>query len=91
MAKKRVVVGSLVKVKQEQKEKGFPNYIQIKEDITLKKGEYLRAESKVFQIASLEKAMAEGKLSKEVGDTIRARLDKTPDWVIADIIILRDA
>jgi hypothetical protein len=87
--KKRVVVGSLCKVKQEDKDKGMPNYIQVKDDINLKKGEYIRAESKGFQLENLEKAVAAGKLSEEIAGQIRERIEKIPDWVIAELIILR--
>lgn len=87
--KKRIIVGSLYKVKPEDKEKGFPNYITIKEDITLKKGEFVRAESKAFQLESLEKAITNKKLSEEIGGEIRARLEKMPDFVIAELVVLR--
>lgn len=90
MAKKRIVVGSLVKVKPEDRAKGFPNYVKIKDNITLKSGEFLRAESKAFQLENLDKAMKEGKLSEEVGTTIRTRIEKMPDWVLAELIVLRE-
>jgi hypothetical protein len=87
--KKRLVIGSLCKVKPEDKEKGMPNYIQIRDDISLKKGEFLRAESKAFQLENLEKAITSGKLSEEIGGQIRERIEKIPDWVIAELIVLR--
>lgn len=89
--KKRIVVGSLNKPKPEQIEAGMPNYISIKEDVTLKKGEFLRAESKKFQLANLADAMKKGKISEEVGTSMRDRIEKIPEWVIADIVLLRDA
>ena len=87
--KKRVVIGSLCMPKAEQKDKGFPNYIQIKDTVTFQKGEYIRAESKAFQIKSLEQAVQDGKLSSEMGEDIKKRIEKIPDWVIAELIVLR--
>lgn len=87
--KKRVVVGSLCKPREEDSSKGYPNYIQIKDDVTFKKGDFIRAESKKFQLTSLEKAVADGKLSPELGEDIKKRIEKIPDWVIAELIVLR--
>ena len=91
MAKKRIVIGSLCKETDEKREKGYPNYIKIRDDINLKKGEFIRAESKAFQLQSLEGAVAAGKLSGDVVDKIKERIEKIPDWVIAELIVLRDS
>lgn len=90
MAKKRVVIGSLCSATEEDKAKGFPNYIKIRDDVTLKKGDFIRAESKAFQTKSLENAVKDGKLSEEVSVSIKQRIEKIPEWVIAELVVLRE-
>ena len=55
---KRIQIGSILKGKD-----GKGDYIQIKEDVTLKKGDFLNLESQASKIASLQAAIANGKLS----------------------------
>lgn len=73
---KRIQVGAIYKGKEN---KG--DYIKIEEDITLKKGEFLNLESKASQIASLTKAIEEGKLSPEVGEKMLANAEKMPEFI----------
>lgn len=73
---KRIQVGTVMKGKE-----GKGDYIKVEEDITLKKGEFLNLESKASQIASLTKAIEEGKLSQEVGEKMLANAEKIPDFV----------
>lgn len=87
--KKRIVVGSLIQASAEDKAKGLPNYIKIKADITLTAGECIRAESKKFQLESLEKAVTDKKLDPEYGESVKERINKMPDWVIAELIVSR--
>lgn len=76
MAKKRLDVGAVLKGKE-----GKPDYIKIDNDITLTKGMFLNLENKAQAIASLESAIADGKLSQEVGDKARERIEKNhPDF-----------
>lgn len=76
MAKKRKVIGSVVKGKD-----GKPDYIKISQDVTLKAGQFVNLESKKSQLESVEKAEAEGKLSAEVAAKVRAAVEKIPDFV----------
>lgn len=83
MAKsKRSVVGSVCK----SKDSGKPDYIKVRDDMTLRKGQILRLESKKYQLDSLQNAVSSGKLSGELGDKIRERIEKIPDWVRFEIV-----
>lgn len=83
---KRTVVGSIIKSKDPAK----PNYIKFNlrdgGTLTVKDGDTLSAETKKYQLASAEAAAAEGKITDEVVEKIRARLDKQPDFVIAELV-----
>lgn len=88
---RRKVIGSVVKPRMD--ENGKPSgtdYIKIKDDVVLKKGQTLRLESKAMQEASLKSAVANGKISIELGKTIQDRLDKIPEFVRFEIIALED-
>ena len=83
MAKtKRSVGGSVCK----SKESGKPDYIKIREDLSLKKGQVLRLESKKFQLESLQGAVSSGKLSSDLGEKIKERIEKIPEWVRFEIV-----
>lgn len=81
--RKRTIVGQICKNKDPNK----ANYIQFSKDVNLKAGDYLQAESKSFQLKSLAQAMSDGKISEEIGTEIRERVEKIPDWVIAQLIL----
>ncbi|NDD84120.1 hypothetical protein EBZ38_07580 [bacterium] len=81
---RRKVIGSVCK----SKDAGKPDYIKIREDVVLKKNQSLRLESKKFQMESLEGATAQGKVSAELSEKIRDRIDKIPDWVRFEIVAL---
>lgn len=84
MAKwKRTVVGSLIKSQDASK----PNYIKIRNDLVLKAGQYVNAESKQFQLKSLESAVASGKIKGESAQKARERIEKIPDFVIAELVV----
>lgn len=77
MAKvKYVEIGSVIKGQD-----GKPDYIKIKEDVSLKAGSFLNLESKASRLAGLEKSVADGKLSEEMAEKIRVNVEKTPEWV----------
>lgn len=83
MAKsKRSVVGSVCK----SKDSGKPDYIKVRDDLSLRKGQILRLESKKYQLESLQGAVSAGKLSSELGEKIRERIEKIPDWVRFEIV-----
>ena len=84
----RKSVGSLYKSKDPTK----PNYIKInsKDPITLQPGQIIRAESQKFQLSSLEDAISQGKLSGEIAEKIRDRVNKIPEFVIAELVILEE-
>jgi hypothetical protein len=78
--KKRNVVGSVLKSKD-----GGPDYIKMKD------GKVYRLESKKAQLESLEGAVSAGKLSEEVAEKVRERINKLPEFVRFEIIELVDA
>lgn len=80
MASKRVKVGSLLRAKD-----GGGVYFKANADFDLKKGETLNVATKKEQIASLEKAVAEGKLNPEKAAEIRAIVEQIPDFVFAEV------
>ncbi len=84
MAFKRTL-GSVVKGRD-----GKPDYIKIKDDVVLKKGQILNLESVKNQLESLQKAVAAGKLSAENGEKIKERISKVPDWVRFEITMYED-
>lgn len=81
---KRTVVGSVVK----SKEAGQADYIKINTDITLKKGETLRLESKKDQLARIDTLESSGKFDAEFANTLRERANKIPDFVRFEIVKL---
>lgn len=80
---KRKVVGSVVKGKE-----GKPPYIKIREAISLNAGDFLRLESKKTQLDALEAAAASGKLTGDIVESIRERINKMPDFVLFDVVQL---
>ena len=76
MAKKRMQVGSVCKSKKD----GEPDYIKMRD------GKTYRLESKAYQLRSLEDAVSQGKLSGDVVEQIKDRMEKTPDWVRFEIV-----
>jgi hypothetical protein len=88
MAKlKREVVGSFLKAKEE----GKAPYIKIKNAVAFKEGDIIRVENKKFQMASLESAIQAGKLSGENAEKARERINKIPEFVLGELVVLRDA
>lgn len=79
MAKlKRNQIGSFCKSKDEDK----PPYIKMRD------GKFYRVESAKFQLRSLEKAVADGKLTEEIAKVVRERIEKIPEWVLGEVIEL---
>lgn len=82
MAKtKRQTIGSVYKGKD-----GRPDYIKVSRDVSLKKGTYLNLESKAAQLASIESALDEGRVSEETANKVRERLESIPDYVRFEIV-----
>ena len=80
MAKKRRnVVGSVLKSKD-----GGADYIKMRD------GKIYKLESKKQQLDSLSKAHSEGKLTGDIVESIRERIEKIPDFVRFEIIELVD-
>lgn len=87
MAKlKRKVIGSVCKSKDKEK----PAYIKIRDSVSLEKNQILRLESKKFQLESLEAAVASGKVTEDLGEVIKERLNKIPDWVMFEVVVLEN-
>lgn len=80
MASKRVKVGSLLKSKD-----GNGVYFKANADFDMKKGDTLNVATKKEQIASLEKAVAEGKLNPDKAAEIKAIVEAIPDFVFAEV------
>lgn len=93
MAKfKRIKVGSIIKGRQEEGEDGKPlvvdgkpvmkpDSIKIYGNHTFLDGQYLNLESKETQRKNAAKGEASGKLKGEVLASIKARIEKIPDFV----------
>lgn len=87
MAKlKREVVGSFLKAKDD----GKAPYIKFKNDITFTKGDMVRVENKKFQLTSLDAAVQAGKLSGEIAEKARERINDIPEFVLGELVILRE-
>lgn len=84
---KRVSVGSVYKPKNDE-ETGKPKdgsvpYIKMRES-----GKIFRLESAKFQLESLEKAVAAGRLSSDIADKVRERIEKIPSYVLFEMVEL---
>jgi hypothetical protein len=84
---KREVVGSFYKSKDDSK----PPYIKFRNAVTLKEGEIIRVENKKFQLQSLESAINAGKLNGEIAQKAKDRIEKIPEFVIAELVVLKSA
>lgn len=74
--KKRVQVGSVCKSKKE----GEPDYIKMRD------GKTYRLESASYQLKSLEDAVAQGKLSEDIAEKVRARIAQMPSFVRFELV-----
>jgi hypothetical protein len=90
MAKmKRLTVGSVIKSKDPAKSNYLKFNLGLKGgSMTVKDGQTLSVESKAYQLKSLEAAVQAGKLSEENAAKARARIEKIPDFVLGEIILL---
>ena len=70
------------------------NYIKIdlkgKDSVTLKHGQYIQVESKAYQLASLGRAVEAGRLTGEQADQASERINKMPDFVLGELILLTE-
>jgi hypothetical protein len=82
MAKYRTI-GTVNKSKDNPKE----TYIKVKEDVTLKAGQFV---SVINPRTLADKLESEGKVSAEIAAKIRERGEKTPDWVLFELQIKND-
>jgi hypothetical protein len=91
----RKVVGSVYKAK----EPGKPPYIKLRGDTAEElaralagadktKGLSLKLESKKNQLDSVNAAALAGKLSEEIAVKVRDRIEKIPDYVQFEIVLL---
>jgi hypothetical protein len=96
MAKyKRVTVGSICKAKEDNR----PDYFKVRGDtreqfaqallrMDPEKGGSLKLESRKYQLANLELAVKDGKLSGEVATKVKERIEKIPEYVRCEVILL---
>ena len=86
----RLVLGQVYKSKDASKS----DYIQIdknlKEPVVLKPGQYIQVESKAYKLASIQRALENGKLSEENANKARERAEKMPDFVRGELVLLSD-
>jgi hypothetical protein len=83
MAKfKRTVIGSVVKSKDPSK----GDYIKVTGSHVLSNGQFLNLESKATQLASLEAAIAAGKISGDNAAAAKERINKIPDFVRFQVV-----
>lgn len=83
--KTRRVVGSFYKSKEGDR----PPYLKLRDDVSFRKGDMVRVESKKFQLDSLDRAIAAGKLKEgEMVDQIRERINAIPDFVLGELVVL---
>lgn len=82
MATKRVVVGAVLKDKDNPKK----SYIKFNRDVTFKEGDCLSVESKEDQLESLESAIAQGKISADLGAKIKERINNIKPFVRFELI-----
>lgn len=88
MAKlRREKVGQVMKSKDNNK----PDYIKFEKDVSVKAGDIIRLETKKFQLESLASAVQAGKLSGEQAEKAKERIEKIPDFVRGELIVLREA
>ena len=84
---KREVVGSFLKAKDDNK----PPYLKFRSAITLKEGDIIRVENKKYQLQSLEGAINSGKINGEIAEKAKERINKIPEFVIAELVVLKNA
>lgn len=102
MAKQKIKIGSVQKTKDGRKTfvvsrfdlQNLKKFMDSKEAKDLlvstdpKAKKYFNMESKQDQIASLNKAVSEGKLTEDVGASKLEKLNKIPDYVLVDVSTL---
>lgn len=85
--RKRVVVASIVSRKDNS-----GDYFKVgKNDIHLKAGQILNLESKKTQLKNLEQAIAEGKVTGESATNNKARIERIPDFIKAEVSMIVDS
>lgn len=75
-------IGSVIKGKE-----GKSDYIKISQDVTLKAGQFVNLESIAYKKASIEKALAEGKMSEELATKALAAIEKIPSFVRFELVV----
>lgn len=89
-SKKKVNVGSIVKGKD-----GSSDYLKVRVDgkggsVTLTDGMTLSLQSPKEELAQAKKAFEAGKLTEEVYNSIKERIEKIPDYVRFSVFFLKD-
>lgn len=79
----RKVIGSVCKGRENK-----PPYIKIRDGISLKKDQIVRLESKKVQLESLEGAVSAGKISPDLGEKIKERIENIPEFVLFELVLL---
>jgi hypothetical protein len=86
---KRLTIGSVYRSKDPTKS----NYIQVRKDlkepIVLSAGDFIQVESKKFQLESLAAAVAAGRLSEEIATKARERIEKIPEYVLGELVVVQ--
>lgn len=83
MATKKVIVASVLKGQD-----GKPNYLKVDNDVVLKKGQFLNMQTTKQERESLEANISNGKIKADMGKILLEKLEKRPDFVLANIYFL---
>jgi hypothetical protein len=84
----RIKIGSIVKSKDPEKSNYFQVDKKLPGPVTLQPGQYLSVESKKFQLESLQRALDNNKISPENAQKARERIEKIPDFVLGEVILV---
>lgn len=85
----RTTVGSVNKSQDPTKSNYIKFYLKnTGGTLTVNDGQTLSVESKSFQLKSLEAAVAAGKLSEENASKARERIEKIPEYVLGELILV---
>lgn len=97
---KRVTVGSIVKARPDKNGNPRPDYLQLRgntkaellaalSNMDSDKGLILNLESKQHQLNGVNAAEESGKLSADMATKIRTRIEKIPDFVRFEVVLVQ--
>lgn len=84
----REVIGTVGNPQKKDDGKVKHPYIKFKKNVSFKEGDYVTVETKKSRLASIEQAVKSGKMSEEVYEKLKEQINKTPDWVMGELVRL---